>query len=143
MTEKSPEPMAVPPAVVTLTPPVLAFGITMATNVVPSLLMGIAATPPMAIFVGLLKLVPVMVTRVPTGPVPGVKPVMVGWEFTTMPDSIATTSIQRLMHFVQTPFSHIGYSVAHNRKLSKSGEIFTTNSLDTNPHSGFLTRNRS
>ena len=67
-----------PPAVVTLIGPVVAPGITIATKVFPLLLIGMAATPPISIFVGLLKLVPVRVTRVPTGPLPGVKPVSVG-----------------------------------------------------------------
>jgi hypothetical protein len=50
----------------------------MATRVVPLLLIGIAGTPPIIIAVGLLKLVPVIVTRVPTGPVAAEKDIIVG-----------------------------------------------------------------
>jgi hypothetical protein len=53
-------------------------GITIATNVVPEKLIGIAATPPMLIAVGLFRLVPVIVTNVPTGPLLGAKEMMVG-----------------------------------------------------------------
>jgi hypothetical protein len=70
--------MAVPPAVVIDTAPVTASGITMPTKVVPSLDTAIASTPPIGKAVGLLRLVPVMVTKVPTGPKAGVKEVMVG-----------------------------------------------------------------
>jgi len=45
---------------------------------VPELETTIAAVPPMVKAVGLLKLVPVMVTRVPTEPLAGVKEVIVG-----------------------------------------------------------------
>jgi hypothetical protein len=45
MTTKFPDPLAVPPGVVTLTPSTVAPGITIATNVFPSLLMGMAGTP--------------------------------------------------------------------------------------------------
>jgi len=48
--------------------------------VVPELEITIAAVPPMVKAVGLLKLVPVIVTSVPTGPLAGVKEVMVGEE---------------------------------------------------------------
>ncbi len=70
--------MAVPLPVVTLTAPVVAPGITIATKLVPVLLIGIAATPPIVIAVGLFKFVPVIVTKVPTGPVVEVNEVMVG-----------------------------------------------------------------
>ena len=78
VTRKLPEPLAVPPAVVTLTPPLVAPGITMATNVLPLLLIGMAETPAIVIPVGLLKLVPVIVTSVPTGPVVAEKEIIVG-----------------------------------------------------------------
>jgi len=74
--------MAVPPRLVTETAPVVAPGITIATKVVPSLETEMAATPPMLVavgwVVGLLRLVPVMVTKVPMGPDVGLKAVMVG-----------------------------------------------------------------
>jgi hypothetical protein len=50
----------------------------MATKNVPLLLIGMAATPPIVTLVGLLKLLPVMVTKVPTGPLIGEKLVIVG-----------------------------------------------------------------
>jgi hypothetical protein len=83
VTRKLPEPLAVPPAVVTLTPPLVAPGITIATNVLPLLLIGMAEKPAIVIPVGLLKLVPVIVTSVPTAPELGEKLVMVGCEKTT------------------------------------------------------------
>jgi hypothetical protein len=64
--------------VVTLTAPVVAPGITIATKLVPVLLIAIAATPPIVIAVGLLKLVPVIVTKVPTEPLAGANEVIVG-----------------------------------------------------------------
>ena len=73
-----PADVAVPPAAVTEITPVTAPGITKPTSVVPSLDITIAATPPMVKAVGLLRLVPVMVTSVPTEPVVGVKEVIVG-----------------------------------------------------------------
>jgi hypothetical protein len=78
VTRKFPEPLAVPPAVVTITPPVVAPGITIATNVLPLLLIGMAETPAIVIPVGLLRLVPVIVTSVPTGPVVAEKEIIVG-----------------------------------------------------------------
>ena len=78
VTVKLPVPLAVPPAVVTLTAPVVAPGITIATKLVPVLLMGIADTPPIVKPVGLDKFVPVMVTKLPTLPDVGVKELMVG-----------------------------------------------------------------
>jgi len=70
--------VAVPPKLVTDTAPVVAPGITIATKVVPLLETVMAATPPMLGAVGLLRLVPVMVTKVPMGPDVGLKEVMVG-----------------------------------------------------------------
>ena len=69
---------AVPAAVMIDTPPVTAPGITIATKVFPSLLMGSAATPPIKIEDGLPRLVPVMVTKVPTAPLSGTKLVIEG-----------------------------------------------------------------
>jgi hypothetical protein len=78
VTVKLPLPEAVPPDVITDTLPVTAPGMTMPTR--ESLLpeTSIADTPPMVKAVGLLRLVPVMVTNVPTGPLAGLKDVMVG-----------------------------------------------------------------
>ena len=70
--------LAVPPAVVTDTIPVIAPGITMPTSVVPLFETAIAEVPPIVNAVGVLKLVPVIVTRVPTGPDEGVNELMVG-----------------------------------------------------------------
>ena len=73
VTVKFPELMVVPPAVFIEIAPVEAPGITMPTNVVPLFETAMAAIPPMVNAVGLFKLVPVMVTRVPSGPVEGLK----------------------------------------------------------------------
>jgi hypothetical protein len=78
ITVKLVELVAVPPAVMIEITPVTDPGITMPTSVVPELETTIAVVPPMVKAVGLLKLVPVMVTSVPTGPLVGVKEVMVG-----------------------------------------------------------------
>ena len=67
-----------PPAVVTEIAPVAAPGITKPTSWVPVLVTTSAEVPPMVKAVGLLRLVPVMVTSVPTGPVAGLKEVMAG-----------------------------------------------------------------
>lgn len=66
------------PIVVTLTLPVVAPGITIATNCDPVLETGIAAIPPIVIVVGLLRLVPVIVISVPTGPLEGLKEFIIG-----------------------------------------------------------------
>ena len=73
VTEKLPVPVAVPVAVVMEIIPVVAPGITIPTNVVPVLETTIAAMPPIVNAEGEFKFVPMMVTRVPTGPVDGVK----------------------------------------------------------------------
>jgi hypothetical protein len=70
--------LTVPPAVVSNTVPVVAPGITMATTLFAELEINMAATPPMLIAVVLLKLVPVMVTNLPTAPVVGAKEAMLG-----------------------------------------------------------------
>ncbi len=67
-----------PPAVVIEITPVTAPGMTMPTSVIPELEITMAVVPPIVKAVGLLKLVPVIVTSVPTGPLAGVKEVMVG-----------------------------------------------------------------
>jgi hypothetical protein len=77
-TVKLPEPVAEPEAVVMDTAPVPAPGMTNATKVVPVFDTEIAFTPPILRAVGLLKLVPVIVTSVPTAPLDGVKDVMTG-----------------------------------------------------------------
>lgn len=69
---------AVPPGVVNDTLPVAAPGITIPTNCVPELEMVIAATPPIEKAVGLPRLTPLMVTKVPTGPDEGLNDVMEG-----------------------------------------------------------------
>jgi hypothetical protein len=68
----------VPPAVVNDTAPVTAPGITMATKTLPVFDTTMAVWPPMVKAVGEVKFVPSMVTNVPTGPVAGLKEVMVG-----------------------------------------------------------------
>jgi hypothetical protein len=73
-----PVPFAFPPEVDTLTEPEVAPGITIATNVLPEKLIGIAVTPPMLIAVGLFRFVPVIVTNVPTGPLLGAKEMLLG-----------------------------------------------------------------
>ena len=78
MTVKFPVPVAVPPEVVIDNEPVAAPGITKPTSWVPVLEITRAVVPPIVKAVGLSRLVPVMVTRVPTGPLAGVKEVMVG-----------------------------------------------------------------
>ena len=50
----------------------------MATKVLPSLEITIAGTPPIVNAVGLVKLVPDIVTKVPTVPEVGAKELMVG-----------------------------------------------------------------
>ena len=68
VTVKLPELVAVPPAVVITIVPVTVPGITMPTSVVPLLETTMAAAPPMVNAVGVLKSVPVIVTKVPTAP---------------------------------------------------------------------------
>jgi hypothetical protein len=75
---KLPTPLAVPPAVVTATEPETAPGITIPTNVVALFETAIAETPPIVKDDGVVKLVPVIVTKVPTVPVAGVNDVIVG-----------------------------------------------------------------
>ena len=67
-----------PPAVVKDIVPVTAPGITIPTRLVPVLEMTMAALPPIVKAVGVPRLVPVMVTNVPTGPLVGLKEVIVG-----------------------------------------------------------------
>jgi len=71
--------VAVTPADVTDTLPEEAPGITNPTTVEPELETTIAGTPPIVNKVGLLKLVPLMVTKVPTGPHSGEIEEIAGW----------------------------------------------------------------
>jgi hypothetical protein len=54
----------------------------MATNVEPSLLIGIAGTPPINIDLGLNRLLPLIVTKVPTGPLVPENEVILGGRLT-------------------------------------------------------------
>ena len=67
-----------PPAVVNDIVPDAAPGITIPTRLVPVLEMTMAAVPPMVKAVGVSRLVPVMVTNVPTEPLDGLKEVIAG-----------------------------------------------------------------
>ena len=107
VTLKVPEPLAVPPAVVILTSPVVAPGITIATNVIPLLLIGMAETPAIVIAVGLLRFVPVIVTSVPTGPELGEKLVIVGCEKIVVLYKKKTPNIKFLMPCLFIQFSDI------------------------------------
>ena len=69
---------AVPSVVVKDTEPVIAPGITIPVKVVPVLETTIAVLPPIVNAVGLLKLIPVTVTKVPTEPEVGVKEIIAG-----------------------------------------------------------------
>jgi hypothetical protein len=70
--------LAVLPEVVIEITPVVAPGITNPTKLVPVFETTTAVTPPMLNAVGLPRLVPVTVTRVPTGPCAGLKVVIAG-----------------------------------------------------------------
>src|SRR6266850_470423 len=70
--------LAVPPGVVTLIVPVVALVDTVARIEVAELTVKVAVTPLKATPVVPLKLVPLMVTLVPTGPLAGVKLMIVG-----------------------------------------------------------------
>lgn len=61
-----------------LTVPATVPGITMATIILPLLEITIADLPPITTLVGELKFVPVIVTKVPTGPFSGENEVIVG-----------------------------------------------------------------
>ena len=67
-----------PLAVVNDIVPVADPGMTIPTKLVPVLEMTMAAVPPMVKAVGVSRLVPVMVTNVPTEPLAGVKEVIAG-----------------------------------------------------------------
>jgi hypothetical protein len=71
--------VVVPPSDVTDTIPSVAPGITSPTTAVPELETTTAGVPPMINEVGLLKLVPLIVTNVPTGPHSCEIEVIVGW----------------------------------------------------------------
>ena len=70
--------LAVPPAVVTLTGPVVALTGTVAYIAVAEFTVKVALTPLKVTAVAPLKLLPLMVTFVPTGPLDGVKLVIDG-----------------------------------------------------------------
>jgi hypothetical protein len=70
--------VAVPPEVVIEITPVTAPGITRPTRLVPVLETTIAVSPPMLKAVGLPRLAPVTVTKVPTGPRAGANEVIDG-----------------------------------------------------------------
>src|SRR5437016_7677977 len=70
--------VAVPPGVVTLSGPVVAPAGTVARIAVSEVTVKVALTPLKATAVAPLKLVPLIVTLVPTGPVVGERPAMVG-----------------------------------------------------------------
>jgi hypothetical protein len=70
--------VAVPPGVVTLSGPVVAPAGTVAWIAVAEFTVKLALTPLNATAVAPVKLVPLIVTLVPTGPLVGVKPVIVG-----------------------------------------------------------------
>jgi len=71
--------------------PVTAPGITKPVNTVPVLLITNALTPPMLKAVGVAKLVPFMVTKVPIAPLAGENDVMAGpWANTLTANEIIT-----------------------------------------------------
>lgn len=72
--------LTVPFEVITEILPAVVPGITMATKIFPLLDIGIAETPPILTLVKLFKPIPVMVTRLPTEAVSGVKEVIAGVE---------------------------------------------------------------
>jgi len=78
VTVKLPLLVAVPPGVVTLIGPVVAPLGTVAVIEVAELTLKPALTPLKATALAPVKLVPLMLTLVPTGPLPGVKPLIVG-----------------------------------------------------------------
>src|SRR6202007_2827523 len=78
MTVKLPALVAVPPGVVTLIGPLVAPDGTVAVIVVAELTVKLALVPLNRTAVAPVKLVPLMVTLVPTGPLVGVKLEMVG-----------------------------------------------------------------
>src|SRR6266850_1379408 len=78
ITVKLPALVAVPPGVVTLIVPVVALVGTVARMDVAELTVKVALTPLKATPLVPVKLVPLMVTLVPTGPLAGVKPVIAG-----------------------------------------------------------------
>src|SRR6267378_3428928 len=70
--------VAVPPCVVTLSGPVVAPSGTVASIAVSEVTVKLALTPLKATAVAPVKFVPLIATLVPTDPLVGVKPVMVG-----------------------------------------------------------------
>src|SRR5439155_19507361 len=78
ITVKLPALLAVPPGVVTLIGPLVAPAGTVAVIAVAEPTVKLALVPLNSTAVAPLKLVPLIVTLVPTGPLPGVKLVIVG-----------------------------------------------------------------
>ena len=102
VTVKFPELVTVHPAGVVMTiEPVVAPGITMPANVVPLLETTIAGIPPILNDDVLLKFVPVRVTRVPTGPVAGVKAVMAGTGLTIKAPETALVAVPQVPDITQ------------------------------------------
>src|SRR5207244_2799580 len=90
ITVKLPGLVAVPPGVVTLIVPVVGPAGTVAWIEVAELTVKLALTPLNATAVAPVKVVPLMVTLVPTGPLAGVKPVIVGGLITVkLPELVA------------------------------------------------------
>ena len=84
------------PGVVITIAAVVAPGITKPTNVVPLLDTTMAGIPPIVNDDRLLKFVPVIVTRVPTGPVAGVKAVMAGSGLTIKAPETALVAVPQV-----------------------------------------------
>lgn len=78
VTVKEPAAVALPVPVVTTIAPLVAPGITIPTTLVLVPDMRMAATPPIVNAVGLVKLLPFMITKVPTAPLAGEKELIVG-----------------------------------------------------------------
>jgi hypothetical protein len=92
-----------PPAVVKDIVPVAAPGITNPTRLVPVLEMTMAAVPPMVKAVGVPRLVPVMVTNEPTGPLAGLKEVITGAGIKVNPASTAVPPGVVTLTFPEVP----------------------------------------
>ena len=83
--------VAVPPGVVTLSGPVVAPVGTVAWIVVAEVTVKLALTPLNVTVVAPVKFVPLIVTLVPTGPLVGVKLVIVG----ALPITVRDTAVER------------------------------------------------
>lgn len=89
--------VVVPPAVVNEIVPLIEPGITIATTAVPVFEITIAAVPPILTPVGLESPVPLIVTKVPTEPLEGLKDVMAGGWANAVNVSSTISSAGRLM----------------------------------------------